>query len=362
MSRKTTTLLVLLMTVALVLAACGGNAANNDVANNNGDSDDAMEDMGSSTLHTVQERGTLVCGGNASVPGFGFVDEDGSYSGFDIDFCRAVAAAVLGDANALEVRPLTGAERFTALAAAEIDLLIRNTTWTLSRDTELGASFASPTFYDGQGMMVRKDAGISTLEDFNGLAVCVQTGTTTELNLADQMAKLGVDYTPLVFDNADNTRIAYDEGQCDGFTTDKSGLVSQQGLMTDPEAHTILEVTMSKEPLGPVTRHGDDQWFDIVNWVVIATIQAEEWGITSANVDSFLGSGDPSIAKMLGEEGEMGAKLGISDDWAYQVIKQVGNYGEIYNSNLGPDTPTYIPRGLNSLYTEGGILYAPPIR
>ncbi len=316
-----------------------------------------------STLKTVQDRGTLICGGNARLPGFGFLDEQGNYSGFDVDFCHALAAAVLGDANAIEIRPLTAKERFTALQTGEIDVLIRNTTWTLTRDTDLGGNFVHTTFYDGQGMMVRKDSGIQTLEDLEGGTICVSTGTTTELNLADQMASRGINYTPVVLENADQTFGAYEEGRCDAVTTDKSGLVSRQSVLAVPSDHVILDVTMSKEPLGPMVRHGDDQWFDIVQWTVFATFTAEEFGITSENVDEVRSSTtDPNVKKLLGLEGEMGTKLGLSDDWAYNIIKQVGNYGEIYDRNLGPNTVFNLPRGLNALYTDGGLLYAPPFR
>ncbi len=315
------------------------------------------------TLSTVMERGTLICGGNEALPGFGSLADDGSFSGFDIDFCHALAAAIFGDASKIEIRPLSAQERFTALQTGEIDVLIRNTTWTLARDTELGANFTATTFYDGQGMMVRKDSGITALDELGGATICVQTGTTTELNLADVFASRGIDYTPLVFDDADLTAGAYDEGRCDAFTTDISGLVSRRTTMADPSAHVILEEVMSKEPLGPVVRHGDDQWYDIVQWVVFATFTAEEYGITSANVDDIKASAtDPVILRLLGVEGDMGLKLGLTNDWAYNVIKLVGNYGEIYNKNLGPDTVTAIPRGVNSPWTEGGLLYAPPIR
>lgn len=315
------------------------------------------------TLKTVQERGKLICGVNSAVPGFGYVDSAGNFSGFDVDYCRALSAAIFGDANKVEFRPVTAAERFTALQSGEIDVLSRNTTWSTVRDTELGSNFVHTTFYDGQGIMVRTDTGIKTLKDLDGGTICVQTGTTTELNLADKMAEAGVQYTPQVFDNADNTFAAYQEGRCDAVTTDKSGLVARRTLLPDPENHVILDVTLSKEPLGPMVRHGDDQWFDIAQWTVFAMFSAEEFGITSQNVDSVKGSAtNPEIKRLLGLEGDLGMKLGLSNDWAYNIIKLVGNYEEVYNRNLGPDTPTYIPRGLNQLYTNGGLLYAPPFR
>ncbi len=315
------------------------------------------------TLKTVQARGKIVCGVNAVVPGFGFVDASGAYSGFDVDYCRALAAAVFGDATKVEFRPLNASERFTALQSGEIDVLSRNTTWSLVRDTELTGNFVHTTFYDGQGMMVRTDSGIGDLAGLDGGTICVQTGTTTELNLADVMAAEGVAYTPLAFDNADAVFAAYTEGRCDAVTTDKSGLVSRRTLLADPANHVILDVTMSKEPLGPMVRHGDDQWFDIAQWTVFTLFAGEEYGITSQNVDDQKASAtSPEIKRFFGLEGDLGLKLGLSNDFAYNVIKQVGNYEEVYNRSLGPDTPTYIPRGLNQLYTNGGLLYAPPFR
>jgi len=315
------------------------------------------------TLKTVQARGKVICGANSQVQGFGYVDATGNFSGFDVDYCRALAAAIFGDPSKVEYRPLTAKERFTALQSGEIDILSRNTTWTLVRDTELTGNFVQTTFYDGQGLMVFADSGITSLKDLEGGTICVQTGTTTELNLADVMAAAGVNYTPAVYDDADATMGAYAEGRCDAVTTDKSGLVARRAVMPDPAAHTILDVTMSKEPLGPMVRHGDDQWFDIAQWTVFALIGAEEYGITSANVDDMkANSTNPEVKRLLGVEGDLGLKLGLSNDWAYNIIKLVGNYEEIYMKNFGPDTSTYIPRGLNSLYTEGGILYAPPFR
>jgi general L-amino acid transport system substrate-binding protein len=315
------------------------------------------------TLETVTARGNLICGVNSQVPGFGYVDANGEFAGIDVDYCRAVAAAIFGDPAKVEFRPVTASERFTALQSGEIDLLSRNTTWSLARDTELGGNFVHTTFYDGQGMMVPADSGITTLEGLDGGTICVQTGTTTELNLADVMASLGISYTPAVFEDADSTFAAYSEGRCDAVTTDKSGLVSRRAILADPSAHTILDVTMSKEPLGPMVRHGDDQWFDIAQWTVFAMIAGEEFDVTTANVDDVKANATaPEVRRLLGVEGDMGLKLGLSNDWAYNIIKLVGNYEEVYNRNLGPDTPTYIPRGLNSLYTDGGVLYAPPVR
>ncbi len=316
------------------------------------------------TLKAVQARGKLVCGVNGQLPGFSYIDPQGNWSGFDADFCRVLAAAIFGDATKVEFRPLTTQERFTALQTGEVDVLIRNTTWTLVRDTDLGLNFTVTTFYDGQGLMVRKDSGFTKLADLNGATICVQKGTTTELNLADTFSTAGLQYTPATFEDINQTYSAYAEGRCDAVTSDKSQLSSvAKGALPDPENHVILDATLSKEPLGPVVRHGDDQWLDIVRWAVFATFFAEEKGITSANVDQGKANAtDPEIKRFLGLEGDLGPKLGLSNDWAYNIVKQVGNYAEIYDRNLGPNTPTYIPRGLNSLYTQGGLLYSPPFR
>jgi general L-amino acid transport system substrate-binding protein len=376
--RKLFAIVGILIVASLVLAACGGAAT--PAPSGDGQTVTVKETVVVTvvapaepavvaptgygvTLETVKARGKLICGSNSQVPGFGYVDANGNFAGIDVDFCRALAAAIFGDPSKVEFRPVTAAERFTALQSGEIDVLSRNTTWTLTRDTDNGGNFVHTTFYDGQGMMVPKDSGITTLQDLEGGTICVQTGTTTELNLADVMASLGVSYTPAVYEDADSTFAAYSEGRCDAVTTDKSGLVARRSVLPDPSAHVILDVTMSKEPLGPMVRHGDDQWFDIVQWTVFALISGEEFGITSANVDSVKASATaPEVKRLLGLEGDLGAKLGLSNDWAYNILKLVGNYGEIYDRNLGPNTPTYIPRGLNNLYTNGGLLYAPPFR
>jgi len=367
--KRTLYLLGILLIVGVLLAACGSSAGQNGaqavktvIVTVQAKGGNTPSGYGS-TLKAVKERGHLVCGVNAELPGFGYVDKQGNYKGFDVDFCHAVAAAIFGDPNKVEFRPLTAKERFTALQTGEIDVLIRNTTWTLTRDTELGANFAATTFYDGQGIMVRKDSGIKKLEDLQGAKICVATGTTTELNLADQMAAHGVKYTPVVFEKADQVYGAYDEGRCDAVTSDKSQLVSRRTTLKNPSDHVILDITLSKEPLGPVVRQGDDQWFDIINWVVFATFTGEEMGINSKNVDKIKATTqNPNVKKFLGLEGEMGQKLGLSDDWAYNIIKYVGNYAEIYNRNLGPGTPFDLPRGLNNSWINGGLLYAPPIR
>ncbi|NOH03660.1 MAG: amino acid ABC transporter substrate-binding protein [Chloroflexi bacterium] len=316
------------------------------------------------TLQAVQARGNIVCGVNGQLPGFSFLDPAGEMLGFDADFCRALAAAVFGDATKVEFRPLTTQERFTALQTGEIDVLIRNTTWSLVRDTELGLNFTVTTFYDGQGIMVPADSGFDSLDDLAGGTICVQKGTTTELNLADVMATNNVEYTPAVFDDINATYGAYAEGRCDAVTSDKSQLSSvAKGALPNPDDHVIMDLTLSKEPLGPVVRHGDDQWLDIVKWTIYATIAGEDYGVSSENVDDQLANAtNPEIRRFLGLEGDLGLKLGLTNEFAYNVIKLVGNYEEIYNRNLGEGTPTFIPRGLNSLYSDGGLLYSPPFR
>lgn len=379
MKARLSILLTLFAILALSLVACGGGAAQpaapaEEPAAQATEApaaapteapaaEEAPAAPTGNTLETVRTRGTLRCAGNQSVPGFGYINPDtNEFEGFDIDFCRVFAVAALGDATKVEVRPTTANERFPVLQSGETDVLSRNTTVTISRDTSLGLNFAPVTFYDGQGMMVRAADNIKSLDDLAGGTICVQSGTTTEKNLADVFRARGIEFTPVVFDDADATREAYDQGQCDGFTTDKSGLVSQQILLAVPADHIILDETMSKEPLAPAVRQGDDNWYDIVKWSIYCTFAAEEYGITSENVDSFLGGEEPVIQNLLGETGDLGVAMGISNDFCYQIVKQVGNYGEIYARNLGPDTPFNLPRGLNALYTDGGILYAPPFR
>jgi general L-amino acid transport system substrate-binding protein len=330
---------------------------------------EAQGGQGGSLLAQVQDRGTLNCGVNDAVPGFGFQDEAGEFQGFDIDFCRVVAAAVLGDPEAVEYRPLTAEQRFTALQAREVDVLIRNTTYTASRDGTEGARFLYTTFYDGQGMMVRADSGYESLEDMDGETICVLSGTTTELNLESRFQALGVDYEPLAFEENEPLQEAFTQERCGAWTSDKSQLAGVRSNYPEaeggPESLVILDETMSKEPLGPVVRDGDDAWADAVNWAVIATVQAEEFEITSENIDEMLESDDPEIQRFLGQpvEGEpFDAGLGLPADFAVQVIREVGNYGEIYERNVGPGSPLELPRDFNALWTDGGLHQAPPYR
>jgi len=312
----------------------------------------------------VMDRGELICGANkAGLAGFATVNDAGDWTGFDVDICRAVAAAVLGDATKLTFRPLEATERQAALQSGEIDIMSRNTTFTLSRDVVWGATFAPTTFYDGQGFLVKADSGITTIDDLAGLTVCVQSGTTTELNLADAFKVRNIEYTPKVFSEAAATWDAFVQGGCDAFTTDKSGLVAYKGSSPDPSAYSILDITISKEPLGPLSPQSDEQFADIVRWTVYGLIQAEEYGITSKNVDDFVKSDVPEIQRFLGQgDNATGSLFGIPNDFMVTVIRQVGNYGEIFDRNLGPDTPFKLGRGLNALWTNGGLMYSPPFR
>jgi general L-amino acid transport system substrate-binding protein len=368
--------LATLATAALLLAA--GCSLGDDDDDNGGEAAPTGTETTTTTggggatgnvLAAVQNRGTLNCGVNEAVPGFGFVSEGGEFEGFDIDFCKVVAAAVLGDPDAVEYKPLTAEQRFTALQSGEIDVLIRNTTFTASRDGSEGANFLTTTFYDGQGMMVREDSDYQELEDMEGATICVLSGTTTELNLESQFQGRGVSYTPLAFEDNDPLQQAFQQERCDGWTSDKSQLAGIRSNWPDaqggPDALRILDVTMSKEPLGPVVRDGDDEWGDAVNWAVIATMQAEEFDISSENIDEALESDDPEVQRFLGQpvEGEpFDAGLGLPADFAVQVIREVGNYGEIYERNVGADSALELERGINALWTDGGLHYPPPYR
>jgi len=354
--KKAYLLVILLLLVTMTLAACGQDSTQEPTQTTTGNQSSR------STLEVVKNRGYVIVGVNSKLPGFGYLEPDGSYSGFDVEFGRALAAAIFNDPNAVEFRPLSAKDRLTAVQTGEVDVLMRNTTWTISRDTSLGLNFAPTTFYDGQGMMVRKDSGINSLEDLDGARIGVQTGTTTELNLTDHMRKLNVDFEPIVFEDLDSVVAAYEAGSIDAWTTDISGLASRQATLADPNAHKVLPEVMSKEPLGPVVREGDDQWYDIVKWTIFATIEAEELGITQGNIDSFMNSDDPVFRRFLGVEGDLGTNLGLSNDFTVNIIKSVGNYGEIFDRYLGPDTVFNLERGLNDLWTNGGLMYAPPFR
>ena len=315
--------------------------------------------LAQTTLETVKNRGKLVCGVNTGLAGFATVGPDGKWRGFDVDYCRALAAAIFNDADKVEFRPLTAQARFTALQSKEIDVLSRNTTWTLSRDTSLGLNFSVTLFYDGQGLMVPAKLQAKSAKDLNGATICVQTGTTTELNLADYFRRLGSKFTPVVFETVDQTYAAYDSGRCDAVTSDVSQLLAQKTTLKQPNDHVVLGDVMSKEPLGPAVRHGDDQWFDITKWVAFGLIQAEEFGITSQNIASFADSKDPNMRRFLGTEGGLGAMFGLSDDFMARVVRLVGNYGELFERHL---QPLHLARGVNTLWTQGGLLYSPPFR
>ncbi|WP_148252122.1 amino acid ABC transporter substrate-binding protein [Aidingimonas lacisalsi] len=314
------------------------------------------------TLEDTRERGEVRCGVSDGLPGFSAPDDEGNWQGIDVDVCRAVAAAVLGDSEAVSYTSLTAQERFTALQSGEVDVLSRNTTWTTTRDTTLGLNFTGVTFYDGQGFLISKDLGISSAKELDGASVCVQSGTTTELNLADYFDANDMEFNPIVFDTSEQTVGGFESGRCDVLTSDTSQLAALRIQLDDPESAEVLPEVISKEPLGPVVRQGDDTWFNIVKWSLFAMLNAEEYGVNSENVDDMLDSENPSIARLLGEDGNYGEEMGLEADWAYNIIDQVGNYAESYDRNVGMDSPLEIERGVNRLWTDGGIHYAPPIR
>lgn len=340
---KKTTLAVLLGSAAYALAAVTASAA---------------------TLDDVKAKGFVQCGSNTGLAGFGSPNDAGDWSGFDVDFCRAVAAAVFDDPKAVKFSPLSAKERFTALQSGEVDLLARNSTWTISRDSSLGLDFPAVNYYDGQGFMVRKDLGVASALQLSGASVCVQTGTTTELNLADYFKANNLQYNPVVFEKQEEVDAAYDAGRCDVYTTDQSGLYSVRLTLKDPDNHIVLPEIISKEPLGPVVRHGDNQWADIVRWTHYAMLTAEEFGITQANVEEMLKSENPEIKRILGVEADtkIGTDLGLTNDWVVRIVKHVGNYGEAFERNIGAGSPLKISRGLNAAWNKGGLQYAPPIR
>jgi len=316
------------------------------------------------TLEDVKARGELLCGVNTGLVGFAAPDANGRYAGFDVAWCRAVAAAVLGDPEAVEFKPLTSTNRFTALASGEIDLLVRNTTWTFTRDVDLKQTFVGVNYYDGQGFMVPKSLGVTSARELDGATVCIQKGTTTELNLADFFRANNLTYEPKPVETDDQAQQQFLSGACDVYTTDSSALASTRAAFEDPSAYVILPEIISKEPLGPVVRQGDDDWADVVRWVHYALISAEELGVTSANIDELVqsGSNNPEVNRLLGKEGNFGEMLGLSDDWAVKAIKAEGNYGEIFEKYIGEKSPIGLARGLNALWTEGGLIYSPPFR
>ncbi|MCL7928651.1 amino acid ABC transporter substrate-binding protein [Halomonas llamarensis] len=314
------------------------------------------------TLEDTMERGAVQCGVSDGLPGFSAPDDKGNWQGLDVDVCRAVAAAVLGDANAVNYISLNAVERFTALQSGEVDVLSRNTTWTTTRDTTLGLNFAGVSFYDGQGFMVARDLGITSADELDGASICIQSGTTTELNLADYFRANDMEFNPIVFDTSEQTVGGYQAGRCDVLTSDTSQLAALRIQLSDPSASMILSDVISKEPLGPVVRQGDDTWFNIVKWSLFAMLNAEELGVNSDNVDDMLASEDPNIARLLGQDGNYGEGMNLEADWAYNIVSQVGNYAESFNRNVGMDSPLEIERGVNALWNEGGFQYAPPIR
>jgi general L-amino acid transport system substrate-binding protein len=315
------------------------------------------------TLDDVKARGELICGSNTSLTGFGAPDAQGAYQGFDVALCKAIAAAVLGDASKVKYVPTTGETRFTALSSGEVDVLVRNSTWTYSRDSDLKFDFVAVNYYDGQGFMVKKDLGVSSAKELDGATICIQTGTTTELNLADFFKSNNISYTPVTVADDSEAQRQYTAGACDAFTTDASGLAATRATLADAENHIILPEIISKEPLGPVVRHGDNQWGDIVRWTYYALVAAEEKGITQANIEEVATTTtDPEVKRLLGLEGDMGAMLGLDAEWAKRAIAASGNYGEIFAANIGESTPIGLARGLNALWTQGGLQYAPPFR
>jgi general L-amino acid transport system substrate-binding protein len=345
-------LILAIAPLIFTIAGCSGES--NQTANTASNRSDRTD--------TVKGRGQLICGVSGEIPGFSFVGTDGKYSGIDVDVCRAIAAAMFDDPNAIEFRNLNAKERFTAVQTGEVDILSRNTTWTLSRETSVGLEFAPVVFYDGQAIMVRQNSGIKSLADLKDKAICVQTGTTTEQNLADQMRKRGISYKPVVFEDVNITFATYAEGRCDGVTADRSALVSRRTTLPKPEENVILDEVISSEPLAPAVAKGNTNWQNVVTWVVYSLVKAEELGINSQNVAQFANSTDPEIKRFLGQEGNLGQGLGLSNDFAARVIKHVGNYAEVYDRNLGSKTKFSLARGQNQLWSKGGLLYSPPFR
>lgn len=315
------------------------------------------------TLDDVRAAGTLKCGVSQGLPGFSATNDAGEWTGIDVDYCRALAAAVLGDADAVEYVSLSAKDRFTALSSGEIDVLSRNTTWTITRDTDLGISFVGVNYYDGQGMMVPEGLGITSALELDGATICTNTGTTTELNITDYFKQHGMSFELVALENSDEVIAAYGAGRCDVFTTDRSGVAAERLKLAEPDAHVVLPETISKEPLGPSVRTGDEQWMKIARWVLNGVIEAEEYGINSGNVEEMKSSDNPAVQRILGVgDNDYGAPLGLSADFIAQAVSQVGNYGEMYENNVGESTPLKLARGVNELWTKGGLMYAPPVR
>lgn len=315
------------------------------------------------TLDAVKKKGFVQCGISDGLPGFSYADAKGKYVGLDVDVCRAVAAAVFGDAEKVKYSPLTAKERFTALQSGEVDILSRNTTWTSSRDAAMGLNFTGVTYYDGQGFLVNKKLGVASARELDGATVCIQAGTTTELNLADYFRAHNLKFTPITYDTSDESAKSLESGRCDVLTSDQSQLYAQRIKLAAPDDYVVLPEVISKEPLGPAVRQGDEEWFDVVRWTLYAQLNAEELGVSSANVEELAKSTkNPDIARLLGAEGEYGKDLKLNKDWAVQIVKQVGNYGEIFERNVGAGSQLKIERGLNALWNKGGLQYAPPVR
>ena len=314
------------------------------------------------TLRKVRARGELLCGVNTGLPGFSIADAQGKWTGFDVDFCRAISAAIFNDPNKVKFIPLSAKDRFTALQSGEVDVLVRNSTWTMTRDASLGLLFTGVNYYDGQGFLVRKKLGVNSALQLSGASVCTQQGTTTELNLADYFRANNLKYEVVAFATSDETVKAYDAGRCDAFTTDASGLYAERLKLTNPDEHLVLPEIISKEPLGPSVRNNDPQWFNLVKWTHFAMLNAEELGVTQANVDQQLKSENPEIKRLLGTEGKFGEQIGLTPDWVVRIVKHVGNYGESFERNVGQGSLLKIARGQNGLWTKGGLQYAPPVR
>ncbi|ODT81114.1 MAG: amino acid ABC transporter substrate-binding protein [Pelagibacterium sp. SCN 64-44] len=313
-------------------------------------------------LDDVKAKGYVQCGVTSGVPGMSQPDANNNWSGLEVDFCRAVAAAIFDDPDKVRYTPLTSQERFAALSSGEIDILSRTTTWTMSRDTDLGITFTGVMFYDGQGFLVRKADGISSALELDGAAICIESGTTTELNAADYFATNNLDFNPVVFVDKPEVLKAYEDGRCDVLTSDGSQLASDRTKFANPSDHILLPEIISKEPLGPSVRQGDPQWFNINRWVYFALLEAEELGVTQANVDEMLGSDNPAVKRLLGVEGDFGTPIGLAANWGYRIVKHIGNYGETFERNMGEGSPIGLQRGINALWNKGGLQYAPPIR